>query len=481
MDYLPVPYEELLAVWKRNNEDFKDILAAIPKSQRVEFLEKTVDERGKTIAHILAQDGNLDCLIEALSEEDLYKLLACKTKGYHTAFHFAAIKNHEYIFSSVAKALSFSQHKLLKLLTAQDKIYGRTVLHFIAEWGSTDSLITIVPFFDSSFLYQLLEIRDQEGLTVLHWSMRDECLGPMRCIKEKLSQLELYNLLAIPNNSGATALHWAAMVGCREMFELVSTGLSKDDYQSLLLTADKNDCSVIHSAMKNKKHQKLVKDLLEALPTNSLSQLLLSQTSDEEIPTAMHYLAKFGLYEEIMEYIVTRFISRKAQLFKFLAKQTKETRETPLHFAAWAGQLGIFKCLKLLESSEKKLIPLLSIKDSENYTVLHHAARLGHVDIVEYIAESLPNDDLLELILQTELSGNSVLHCVAECGGTGVLLALFANLTSLQKYEILTSLNGNALTAYHLALQRNNQEIADCLKSSMDEILTDVEGICCYC
>jgi len=480
MDYLPASYEELVAVWRKSSEDFRDLLAAIPEHKRIELLEKTVDEQGKTIAHLLAKDGNLDCLIEVLSEEDLYKLLACKTKGYHTAFHFASINNGVHIFSSVAEALSFSQHQLLELLAAQDEIYGRTVLHFIAEQGFTDSLITIVQFLDSLILYQLLEMRDREGLTALHWIMGDECFGPMLCIKEKLSQLELYNLLAIQNNAGATALHWAAKVGCTEMFKLVSTGLSKDEYQSLLLTVDQNDCSVIHYAMKKEKHQELVKDLLEALPTNSLSQLLSSPTKDEEIPTVMHFLAKFG-YEEIIEYIRSRFTLEKAQIFKFLAKQTKETRETPLHFASRAGQLSIFKCLKLSEISEKMLILLLSIKDSEGFTVFHHAARLGHVDIVEDSADSLSNDAFLELMSQTELSGNSVLHCVAEHGSTDVLTSLLEKLTSLQKYEILTSLNGNALTAYRLALQRNNQEIADCLKSSMDEILTDVEGSCCYC
>jgi len=442
MNYLHASYyNDLVAVWRKSSENFRNLLAAIPEHKRIEILVKKVSRRGKTIAHLLAGDGNLDCLIEVLSEEDLYKLLVCKTKGNETAFHFAAAKNQAHIFSSVAEALSALPNKLSELLTTQDENHGRTALHLIATKGFTESLTAIMQSLDSSIIYQLLEKRDWEGLT---------------------------------------ALHCAADVGFQKIFESTSTRLSKNKYQDLLLAVDKNDCSVIHYAMKKEKHQKLVKDLLETLPTNSLGQLLSSPTKDEDIPTAMHFLAKFG-YEEIIEYIRTRFTLKKEELFKFLAKLTKETRETPLHFAARAGQLSIFKCLKLSENSENMLILLLSIKDSDGFTVFHHAARLGHVDIVEDIAESLSNDAFLVLMSQTELSGNSVLHCVAEHGSTGMLTSLLEKLTSLQKYEILTSLNGNALTAYQIALQRNNQEIADCLKSSMDEILTDVEGSCCYC
>jgi len=442
MDYLPASYEELASVWRRSGEDFRDLLAATPEHKRIKLLVKNVSKRGKTIAHLLAGDGNLDCLIEVLSEEDLYKLLVCKTKGNETAFHFAAAKNQAHIFSSVAKALSGSPNKLSELLTAQDEKDGRTALHLIATEGFTESLMAIMQSLDSSIIYQLLAKRDWKGLT---------------------------------------ALHCAAAEGFQKIFELTSTSLSKNEYQNLLLAVDKNNCSVIHYAMKRAKHQKLVKDLLKALPTISLSQLLSSPTKDEDIPTAVHFLAKFG-YETIIEYIIERFINlKKEQLRRLLAKQTKETRETPLHFSARAGQMAIFKRLTHLKISKKiNLIHLLSIKDSEGFTVLQRATRLGHVDIVKYIAESLSNDDLLKLALQIELNSNSFLHIMIKYGSTDMFLALCADRTTLQQYVVLKSWGENALTTCNLDLQRKKQEIEDSPKGSMDEILTDVEGNYCY-
>ena len=108
--------------------------------------------------------------------------------------------------------------------------------------------------------------------------------------------------------------------------------------------------------------------------------------------TLLHTAIQFDLLE-----ITSSLLERGVDL-----RDTNFRKETPLHFAAVLGRLEI--CKILWNKRPDNFTRILNAKDIKGNTALHHAARKGRLDVVNFLL-SLPE---IDINVQDEL-GNSPL------------------------------------------------------------------------
>ncbi|KAG7620433.1 Ankyrin repeat [Arabidopsis suecica] len=158
---------------------------------------------------------------------------------------------------------------------------------------------------------------------------------------------------------------------------------------------------------------------------------------------------------------VPKFLTN-LRLSDIFAIRPKDVRMTPLIFSKIS--YGKKECLDWLRSHE---IPAACLKSNTGDSILHLAAKWGHIELVKEIVCECPY-----LLLEPNSSGQTPLHVAAHGGHTAIVEAFVALVTfasaklcnedseRMNPY-VLKDEDGN--TALHLAIEGLNLEIARCL------------------
>ncbi|CAH8251046.1 unnamed protein product [Arabidopsis lyrata] len=94
--------------------------------------------------------------------------------------------------------------------------------------------------------------------------------------------------------------------------------------------------------------------------------------------------------------------------------------------------------------------------DNQGNSILHIAAALGHIHIVEYIISKFPN-----LLQEENLMGETALHVAARAGNLNIVEILVRSITESSLYdELIDSKIKNGDTALHAALKGKHVEVA---------------------
>ena len=125
-----------------------------------------------------------------------------------------------------------------------------------------------------------------------------------------------------------------------------------------------------------------------------------------------------------------------------LAKEVDENGWSPLHCAAYLGNITILK--QLLEKSDKSVV-YLRIKDGNNKTALHIAASQGHMDVVKELV--LHSPDCCE---QVDDDGNNALHLVMKSKKNYFATDFLVGHQWLSSREVINEMNHEGNTPLHL-------------------------------
>ncbi|KAG7652947.1 Ankyrin repeat-containing domain superfamily [Arabidopsis suecica] len=107
--------------------------------------------------------------------------------------------------------------------------------------------------------------------------------------------------------------------------------------------------------------------------------------------------------------------------------------------------------------------------DNQGNSILHIAAALGHVHIVEYIISKFPN-----LLQKVNLMGETALHVAARAGNLNIVEILVRSITESSLYdELIDAKSKNGDTALHAALKGKHVEVAFYLVSVKHDVSFD--------
>ncbi|XP_062577801.1 serine/threonine-protein phosphatase 6 regulatory ankyrin repeat subunit C-like, partial [Saccostrea cucullata] len=395
------------------------------------LLEKGMDinvlsNGGKSVMHIACLNGKLD--ICKYLVENYPHLLDVRDKYSNTVLHDAAWGDlleitdnkgwtvlHSACCGGRLNILLFLIEKrvgLNDLLEIRDN-YGLTVLHSACKRGNVaivsfliqkgldinalatdgENILYVACFYQMFEIY-LLEMRNNEGWTVLH----SACFGGSVDIVTFLAKKELHinslsnkDLLEMRNNEGWTVLHSACCGGSVDIVtflakkELHINSLSNKDVK------DKSNNTVLHDAVLGGNVQ-VVKLLIE----KKMDVNVIDKYGD----TILHKCGRSGNME-MCEYLVNNFSD--------LLEMRNNEGWTVLHSACCGGSVDIVTFLAKKELHINSLSNK-DVKDKSNNTVLHDAVLGGNVQIVKRLIEKKMDVNAIDE------NGDTILH---KCGRSG--------------------------------------------------------------
>ncbi|CAE5956443.1 unnamed protein product [Arabidopsis arenosa] len=107
--------------------------------------------------------------------------------------------------------------------------------------------------------------------------------------------------------------------------------------------------------------------------------------------------------------------------------------------------------------------------DNQGNSILHIAAALGHVHIVDYIISEFPN-----LLQKVNLMGETALHVAARAGNFNIVEILVRSITESSLYDdLIDAKSKNGDTALHAALKGKHVEVAFYLVSVKHDVSFD--------
>jgi len=103
---------------------------------------------------------------------------------------------------------------------------------------------------------------------------------------------------------------------------------------------------------------------------------------------------------------------------------------------------------------------MLTVTDTNGWTPLHHAARLGKKEVVQYLVENVPKD---ALDIQEEEKLQTALHKAAWFGYRGICCILVEAGASLQRHDY------QGYTPYHKSIQSGDVQLQHYMKRKEKE------------
>ncbi|XP_075684046.1 uncharacterized protein LOC142652280 [Rhinoderma darwinii] len=427
------------------------IVEILTEKFRANVLARTKD--GDTLMHIASQCGHPETALAFLKKG---VLLHMPNKSGALCLHAAAQRGH----SAVVKALL---QKGAQVDARTKENY--TALHIAVENCKPQVVQTLLGF---GAQVQPKGGKDQE--TPLHIAAR---------IKdgEKVAEILLRSGadVNVERANGETAMHVAAQYGNIKMIRALMEEGGEVTRQS---QASEN---ALHTAVRHC-HLPIVEVILNYL-TNERSQadaVACVNQPNQEGETSLHLAAAVSkdmihIEEEDVK-IIRLLLDHDADI----STTTSQTGATPLHYCARMGNedvllemikhIGSNRKQQIMNRQEKNMKADVYAADIQGQTPLHLAAENDHSEVVKLFLKHRP-----ELVTSANMDGSTCAHIAAAKGSVAVIKELLkSNMSSVTTARNKT----NESTPLHLAASGGHAEVVKVLleagASASDE---DAEGM----
>ena len=386
----------------------------IKADQSVEFIKKIADSQLKTLQHEKNQDGETVLqiasrqtkveVVDYLMDVDRETLVG----GQHSFPIFEMLSSTDINSHKTVAYILNLEDKILQEVVRNEPVRDKkTVLHIIAIRGLTP-LVRKFSFIDYSQ-------KDAVDDTALHTAARYKNFQTLRelinCYKDRpeFEKLKFMELLELRNEEGETVLHIACRLG---NIDLVTYLLEEGADLSI---DDENDSTPLHHLISSAEIQaeKSV-DFINSLKDDVVQKAVDIDTkrkkdkyTDNKFETIMHMIAASGL----------KTLVRKFSFIDF--KQKDKFEDSVLHTAARHRHFPTLRELVAIISdkpnfNDSVLEELLNLRNDEGETVLHLATKFTSLEIVEYLIKHGAN------LAAQDNTGNTPLHDLIDKAASDV-------------------------------------------------------------
>ena len=365
---------------------------------RHEFDINMIHNGGWTALHFSVQNGSHE-LVKFFTDQgaDIHR----KTNNGVTCLHIAAAHGHLNLCKTLKNKYEFNLH------VTDD--YGWKALHRSALSGSYD----LVKFFADNGTDIYLKTR--EGMNCLHIAAAKAHLNLCKAL------MKIHNFKGdMADNYGWTALHRSALNGSYDLVKLFAEN-GTDIY---LKTREGMNC--FHFAA-SRAHLNLCKALMK-------KHNFKGDTADNYGWTALHRSAQNGNYD-----VVKFFADNGTDIFLKM-----EEGNDCLHIAALNGHLKL--CEKLV--AEHKFD--VNMVDNLGWTALHHSARNGSYELIEFFIKMGA-----DIHLKTN-DGQNCFHIAARFEH----LNLCKTLIDIHNFDVDMT-NSMGWTVLHFSAQSGSHDLID--------------------
>ena len=365
---------------------------------RHEFDINMINNGGWTALHFSVQNGSHE-LVKFFTDQgaDIHR----KTNNGVTCLHIAAAHGHLNLCKTLKNKYEFNLH------VTDD--YGWKALHRSALSGSYD----LVKFFADNGTDIYLKTR--EGMNCLHIAAAKAHLNLCKAL------MKIHNFKGdMADNYGWTALHRSALNGSYDLVKLFAEN-GTDIY---LKTREGMNC--LHFAA-SRAHLNLCKALMK-------KHNFKGDTADNYGWTALHRSAQNGNYD-----VVKFFADNGTDIFLKM-----EEGNDCLHIAALNGHLKL--CEKLV--AEHKFD--VNMVDNLGWTALHHSARNGSYELIEFFIKMGA-----DIHLKTN-DGQNCFHIAARFEH----LNLCKTLIDIHNFDVDMT-NSMGWTVLHFSAQSGSHDLID--------------------
>ena len=365
---------------------------------RHEFDKNMIHNGGWTALHFSVQNGSHE-LVKFFTDQgaDIHR----KTNNGVTCLHIAAAHGHLNLCKTLKNKYEFNLH------VTDD--YGWKALHRSALSGSYD----LVKFFADNGTDIYLKTR--EGMNCLHIAAAKAHLNLCKAL------MKIHNFKGdMADNYGWTALHRSALNGSYDLVKLFAEN-GTDIY---LKTREGMNC--LHFAA-SRAHLNLCKALMK-------KHNFKGDTADNYGWTALHRSAQNGNYD-----VVKFFADNGTDIFLKM-----EEGNDCLHIAALNGHLKL--CEKLV--AEHKFD--VNMVDNLGWTALHHSARNGSYELIEFFIKMGA-----DIHLKTN-DGQNCFHIAARFEH----LNLCKTLIDIHNFDVDMT-NSMGWTVLHFSAQSGSHDLID--------------------
>ena len=365
---------------------------------RHEFDKNMIHNGGWTALHFSVQNGSHE-LVKFFTDQgaDIHR----KTNNGVTCLHIAAAHGHLNLCKTLKNKYEFNLH------VTDD--YGWKALHRSALSGSYD----LVKFFSDNGTDIYLKTR--EGMNCLHIAAAKAHLNLCKAL------MKIHNFKGdMADNYGWTALHRSALNGSYDLVKLFAEN-GTDIY---LKTREGMNC--LHFAA-SRAHLNLCKALMK-------KHNFKGDTADNYGWTALHRSAQNGNYD-----VVKFFADNGTDIFLKM-----EEGNDCLHIAALNGHLKL--CEKLV--AEHKFD--VNMVDNLGWTALHHSARNGSYELIEFFIKMGA-----DIHLKTN-DGQNCFHIAARFEH----LNLCKTLIDIHNFDVDMT-NSMGWTVLHFSAQSGSHDLID--------------------
>ena len=259
-------------------------------------------------------------------------------------------------------------------------------------------------------LFQKMEIE----VTTVHWALNHHWILDtseiFKIIIEKVPPNVFLKRVHINN-----ALELAVRICPVEIVEMILNSL---DRMPLVELANVLIQQLHETPSFKRNYLNFLPQLAEMLVRKLPGKILMEIKDPDSGDTALHWLARGGLYEERKLVQMIDLLLNKTSQEAMVA--VNEDGDSPLHCALKSWQPGIAKLLIAKLSPEALALP-----DQEGYAAFHIASALGYDDIVKLLIGKLSKEALSQRVNSSEATA---LHLAAEKCQEGVVEILLKHL-----------------------------------------------------
>ena len=156
-----------------------------------------------------------------------------------------------------------------------------------------------------------------------------------------------------------------------------------------------------------------------------------------------------------------------------LLEQRDNEGRTPLHICALQRDAEMLRLLLHSVGSTQTLEDLLLIRDKQNFSVLHSAAKVGYVKVIQNLFSFATNLNIGMLLVENKKDEQTPLHCAISHGNMELFKYLLSLLSKEQAEQIICGTFANQLKMPKLV----ECALSGCTWQSLDN-LSNVLDLC---